>query len=1003
MLQVRLLGPVAAYSANEPIPLGGSKPRALFAALVLERGRVVPASRLVDVVWPENPPERARALIQTYISTLRKSFARHGHPEVIGTQSPGYLARLDNATVDADLLADLVGRAREEVARGDHAVGSGLLHQAVGLSHGPALSGLGNSPLAAEARRLDELLLTAQAERVEVELSLGRLDHLAELTGLVARHPTNERLRGQLMVTLYRLGRQTDALACYREGRSALVEELGVEPGQRLRDLHSAILRGGGDLLETSRPDREPRPPTVVPAQVPLGPSDFTGREAVRTALADALRTATPGTHVLAGQGGTGKSALAAWVTRQVADSFPDGQLYADMRGMTDTPATPDEVLVGFLRSLGVNPTHLPDSTRERTELYRSLVADRRLLVLFDDAADEQQVRPLLPAGPRCAALITSRDRLAGLAGAALTEVEVLTDDEAWALLTRIIGAARADGDVDSARRILAACENLPLAIRIAGARLATRRHLPLRVLAERLTDERQRLDELAAGDLAVRSSISLSYRALDPSARTALRHLGFFGLPRFDAWVLSSLLDTSVPLAERMLEVLVDAHLVEFTGVDQTGVLRYHLHDLVRLYARERADVEERPEELRDAISRAVGSWRTMIDRITTTFPPAEVVWRRPPGPGLPVAEDLAQRVLADASGWLQREEPVLVIGVERAAAVGLHELACDFVSAKMALQLEGANRFELWSRIVTAALRAAERAGNLDGEARMLAELAQLRYAEDRYDESRRYFGEALSRFRALGDIPGQTTALAGLGLACREPGYLAEALHFLNQAVPLLRELDDAVGIGYVHRVRGSVLLERGDFAMALADFELSLRAYRRTGSQRGVAYTLRSLGLYHRARGDYEQALQACAESAEIFRELGNELMHSYAVRAHATTELRMGRPDAALPRLEWALSVAREAGDRWGQGVALRVLGQLYLATGQLGLAEESLDASLSLWDRVQAPLWRARTRYDLSLVYRARGDIDAADQAFTEAYQVFHHYNSREYVELQRR
>lgn len=387
-------------------------------------------------------------------------------------------------------------------------------------------------------------------------------------------------------------------------------------------------------------------------------------------------------------------------------------------------------------------------------------------------------------------------------------------------------------------------------------------------------------------------------------------------------------------------------------------------------------------------------------MNHIAATFPPAEVVWREPPVPGTAVPDDLARRVLADPAGWLQREESVLAIGVERAAAIGLHEVACDFVSTRMALDLEGVNRFEFRSRIVNAALAASVLAGNLHGEAVMLAELAQLRYAEDRYAESRRHFGEALSRFRALRDVRGQASALAGLGLACREPGHLAEALHFLDQSAALVHTLDDPVGLGYVHRVRGSVFLEQGNFPAALADLERSMRAYLRTGSRRGVAYTLRSLGLYHRARGEYDEALRACAEAAEIFAELGNDLMHAYAVRAHATTQLRMGLVAEALPRLEWVLSVARDAGDRWGQGVTLRALGQLHLAQGRLDLAQEALDTALSLWDTVQAPLWRARTEYVLSQVYAARGDAVAAERAFANARRVFHDRHSREYVVL---
>ena len=1004
MLEFRLLGPIEAQCAGRAIPLGGTKPKVLLAALVLQHDHVVSASRLVDVVWPEDPPGSARALIQTYVSTLRKSFANHGFPDVIDTRPPGYVVRLGSGSVDIDLFVGLVDQARSLSKAGDHLAAIDLLRQALSLWRGPALSGLEESPLLAEARRLDEMHLAALEERYQAELKLGRLDHVAELTGLVSRHPANERLRAQLMTTLYRLGRQADALACYREGRDALVEELGVEPGPELVALHAAILRGS---LPSEDPSLAAVPaaaamaaPAIVPAQIPPVPADFTGRAEQLEVLVDRLSKASPGVHIVAGQGGSGKSTLATFAAHRVAPSFPDGQLYTELRGMSDTPAAPAEALGGFLRALGVDPVHVPESAQERTELFRSLVASRRVLVLLDDAAGAQQVRPLLPGGRACAVLITSRDRLPGLSGAALTELDVLTDAEALELLARVAGAERVGAEPEAAARILNVCENLPLAIRIVGARLATRRQLPLEVLAARIADERQRLDELCAGDLAVRASIGLSYAALEEGAKIALRRMAFLGIPDFSAPTVGRLLDVPAPEAERRLELLVDAQLVTFVGPDRLRVLRYRLHDLVRLYARERAEAEEASDVLHACVARAIEGWLATVHRIAAQTPPAETLWRSLPNGGSLQDGGDGQGFEPDPAGWLREEEAAMAVGVERAAAIGLHRLACDFVAVRTAVEVEGANRFDFRARIIAAALEASRRAGDVQAEGAMLAQLAQLHYDQDIYSDATRYFGEALGRFRLIQDVRGQADALAGLGIACREPGRLAEAIHFLNQAAALLLALDDTHGIGYVYRLRGSVLLEQGDLPGALSDLETSLRAYREVGSVRGIAYTLRTMGLYHRARGDYAKAMKVCAQSAAIFAELDEELMHSYAVRAEAKAQMRLGDTAGALPRLEWALSVTLKANDRWGQASTLRVLGQLHLVDGRLDLAESCLDAAMSVWDSMQTSLWRARTRYDLSLLYRQRGDIEAAEAARAEACQVFHDHGAREYVEL---
>ncbi|MFE7805489.1 BTAD domain-containing putative transcriptional regulator [Streptomyces sp. NPDC057430] len=1031
MLQIRLLGPVEVHADDGPIALGGGKPRALLAALALEHGHVISTERLVDVVWPHDPPDSARALIQTYVSTLRRSFAAAGHPAVIATRAPGYAIRPEAVTVDATVFAGLLAEAKRHAGARELAPAAGLLLDAAALWRGPALSGLEGALLAGEAGRLDELRLTALEERFAVELARGRLDHLAELTGIVARYPANERLRGQLMVTLYRLGRQADALACYREGRATLVEELGVEPGQELSALHDAILRGDGDgspaggALRAAQPPGPPQPDQAAhhtkhplpllhllqplqarpPAHLPPAPADFTGRAEELATLTHALTEGPASLHVVAGPGGSGKSALAAHAAHHVAAAFPDGQLHAELRGLADSPANPADVLGRFLRSLGVDAERLPDSLQERVELYRTLLAGRRLLIVLDDAADERQVRPLLPGGPGCTVLITSRDRLGGLAGARLTELDVLAPAEALELLTRIVGQQRTEAEPEAAAGILAACANLPLAIRIAGARLATRSRLPLNVLAARLADERRLLDELAVGDLAVRSTIGLSFHALEKLPRTALGRMGFFGLPEFSPWVVGRLLDIPEAEAQNLLEQLVDTQLVTFAGVDRTGILRYRLHDLVRLFAREQAEVVESGYELVEAVACVFRGWIDLLHRIAASSPSPQITWRPASGqaPGTP-PDELGERVLrelvlGDAFGWFDGDQAVLAVAVERAAPIGLDHLVCDLVSAYNAVELR-TNHFAFRARITSAALAAAQRMGDQRREAAMLAELAQLRYDQDRFTDSRCLFGEALGKFRALHDVRGQAFALAGLGTACREPGRLAEAIHFLDQAATLLHALDDHRGVGHVLRTRASVRLEQGEYGAVRADLDAALEAFRSGGSRRGLALTLRSLGLYHRAVGDYEAALGLSAESAEIFAELGDEFLHSYAVRAHAKAMMRLGHRAEALPRLEAALDTTRTCHDRFGQAVTLRVIGQLHLADERLDLAQSCLDAAMSMWDAMDTPLWRARTEYDLSQVYRARGEAEAAVAARTNALVVFKEHGAREYAEV---
>jgi DNA-binding SARP family transcriptional activator len=992
VLELRLLGPLEALADGRPVPLGGTKPRALLTALVLECGRIVPTDRLIDVVWHDDPPESARALIQTYVSTLRHAFGRAGVADVIVRRSPGYLVPTGTAVIDLDVFCRLMEQARAATRAGDRQSAARLYGDALGMWRGGALVGMERSVLAGEARRLDELRHAATEERIAAELAIGRLDHVAELTELVAEHPTRERLRGQLMVTLYRLGRQADAVACFSEGRRLLRDELGIDPGEDLADLHRAILRGELESAQEAHTAPAHAGPAAIadlkPATLPGVPPDFTGRGEETAELAESL--AAGNVQVIAGPGGIGKSVLAMSAAHQALPQFADGQLYAELRGMTDAPAEPIEVLGRFLRALGADDRTIPDSIEGRVDLYRSLLAGRRMLVVLDDARSESQVRPLLPGRAGCAVLVTSRGRLSGLAGARHLDLGVMTPDDAREFLSRIAGPERVGTDRSASDRIIQSCGCLPLAIRIAGAKLGARRALPVSWLADRLSNERERLDELSLTDVDVRASIGLSYETLPADPRRALRMIGFLGAPLIPVWVVAWLLAIPVPAAHQVAEALVDAQVLEFVGLGTAGYARYRIHDLVRLYAQERAEREDDAGRSRAAVERVLRGWIALFRRATDPEPPAETAWRlpNPDPPALPPG--LVEGLRAESQRWFDEELDTLVLGVERAATAGLHRAAYELVAAQ-----PSENR-PFRQRMIGSALDACRGAADPHGEAVMLAELGRLRSDEDRYAEARQCYNEALSRFRKLRDVTGQAVSLIGLGMSCREPGHLPEAMHFLGQAAALFDGLSDDCGTGHARRLLASVRVEQGAFPDALADLRMSLRAYEAAGSRKGRAFSLRTLGLYHRARGEYADALRCFTESAELFAELGDELMRSYAVRGIAKSQLRLGHGRQALPHLEWALSVATEAGDRWGQAATLHVLGEAHLDAGRLDLADSCLHSAVAIWDALRIRPWRARTQRVMALVRRARGDRRGADALSASAWQVLHDHGNRE-------
>jgi DNA-binding SARP family transcriptional activator/tetratricopeptide (TPR) repeat protein len=1011
-MEFRLLGPVEVADEAGVLALGGTKVRTLLAALLLAPGRVIPMDRLVDIIWDDEPPPTARALIQTYISSLRRAIGDTG-TEIISTQAPGYLARVGDDCLDRDRFDAFVAQGRAATADGRHREASNAFRAADALWRGPALGGVRSQILATEAARLDEQRITVIEARIAADLELGRTDELiGELTVLVGQHPTRATLRGQLMLALYRAGRSADALTVFRQGREALIDELGIEPGIELTRLHEAILRSDPALLipraepptaPAPQPAREAEPRSPAPKQLPPDAADFTGRDELVAELSAVLTGGRPGPVVAAllGPGGVGKSALAIHVAHRVCTAYPDGQLHADLRGTTGVPASPTEVLSRFLRALRHDA--IPDGADERMDAYRTLLSGRRMLIVLDDVANEQQVRPLLPGAGTCSVLLTSRNRLAGLAGAHLVEVDLLSAGEATALLARIAGAERIEAAPDAAAEIAASCGNLPLAVRIAGARLATRRQWTPRLLASRLTDEQRRLDELSAGDQQVRASIELSVRSLEPEARTAIRRLGHLGLADFRSWVVAYALDVDIGAAEQVVEHLVDTHLVDYTFVDDTGQVRYRLHDLVRIYAREEAERCEARADLVASTARVTAGWAAVLDRVGQHIVDHVTSGAIPlTAPKMPaeVHPEVIGSALDDPRGWLDIEQASLVLAVERAAELGLDELAVAIASVLCASSYALNNVQDLWNRAHAAALGAARAAGNAHGEAILLAELGQLRYEQDRFANARQHLTDAVERFRDLHHPRGEASALTALGLACREQGYLPEAEHFLAQAAAVCQRLDDDRATGHCQRLIGSVKLERGEFDAADTALAAALAAYRRAGSRRGEALTLRTIGLTHRARGRLTDAEDAFTRALALFRELGDGKLAAFCLRSLAKTYVRMGRLDEAREPLETALDAHRTGRDSWAEAMVMRTLGELDLAAGRLDDASRWLTGALTTFRAQQAALFCARTLRDIARLERARGNTAAADTALTEALETFRAYGSREYAEL---
>ena len=947
-LSFGVLGPVRARRGTEQLSTGSPQQRALLAALLLREGRTATAGELIDALWGEEPPSQALAALRTYASRLRKVL----DPGVLVSESGGYAVRgLAEGALDLAVAQDLAAEAEKARGAGDLCHAREVLDRALHLWDGETLAGVPGPYAEAQRVRLEEWRLQLLESRLDMDLEQGcHAEAVAELTALTAAHPLRERLRELLMLALYRSGRQAEALAVYADTRRLLADELGVDPRAGLRELQQRILKADPGLAEPSAAKAEPAPTPVRPAQLPATVPDFTGRSAFVKELGEVLSTAegrVMAVSAVAGIGGVGKTTLAVHVAHQARAAFPDGQLYVDLQGAGARSAEPETVLGSFLRALGTADSAIPDSLEERAALYRSVLDGRRVLVLLDNARDAAQVRPLLPGTEGCAALVTSRVRMVDLAGAHLVDLDVMSPDEALSLFTKIVGEERVASEREAALDVVAACGFLPLAIRIAASRLAARRTWTVAVLAAKLADERRRLDELQAGDLAVKATFELGYGALEPAQARAFRLLGLADGPDMSLAAAAAVLDLPLEETEDLLESLVDTSLLESAAPG-----RYRYHDLVRLYARACAERDEWPPSERDAaMSRLLDFYLATASEVYLIERPGDRLvdhLEHAAHPGLSFSDRHA------AQDWLYSEAVSLLACVRQSARPETIRRAVDVLWAAVDLAESGANSRE-YEAVAARLLEVAQDAREPRAQARALITLAYAHSLTGRFDSADE--GAAQAHELAL----GSRDRLAGcwssniLGvIAMYQSRYEDSEQHF-TRAVENFRAVGDRSGeaSALCNLSRTHLATGRTDSAVALA--EQGTAMYDGMGHDLKGANGRYALGLALISSERLGEATECLQQALRVFRESRQRLWEGMTLFRLAELGLAAGRPAQAAADAETALTLLRDIGGEWRRGNVLTVLGRALNGIGHLDRAQVCWREALDIFEALDAP------------------------------------------------
>jgi DNA-binding SARP family transcriptional activator/tetratricopeptide (TPR) repeat protein len=987
-----LLGPLVVHCEGTVTTVSRGKERALLTALLLHANEVVLVDDLAEALWGASPPPSAEMTVRNYVKRLRRVLGETGGSRIV-TMPGGYSIRVEPGELDIARFEDLASAVRASTQAGDWDQVSEQARTALALWRGNPLADAGSQVLAErEAPRLAEMRLQLLEARLDADIRSG--DHAAqvpELYRLVQEYPLREHLHATLMLALYQCGRQGDALAAYRDARHVLVDELGVEPGPELRELHQRILAADPSLARTGPAQQVPAAHREgAPQQLPAAVGCFTGRTSELATLTSMLKAgpgAEPSTMVISAVSGTpgvGKTALALQWAHQIAERFPGGQLYVNLRGFDPAePVSAEDALAGLLRSLGVSGADLPDGAEDRSRLYRSRLAGRRVLVLLDNARDSDQVRPLLPGDPGCVAVVTSRDTLAGLVaieGARRLELDVLPLDDAVALLRSLIGG-RDDDDPEAVTTLARLCARLPLALRIAAELVAARRASPLRELAAELAQAQ--LDCLDAGDdrADVRAVFSWSYRQLPGNMARTFALMGLHPGEDVDAHGTAALTGGTVGQARRELSRLHRASLIQPTGPD-----RYGMHDLLRAYAREQAPARDGHDLDHQALNRLFDYYLAAATAAMQLVFPAEANRRPRIIARAAIVPDLASP--DDARAWLDRERANLVMVASYCAnhrwpkyATGLAATLHRYLMAASYLPEAGA--------IYGHALRAARESGDPADEALALNGLGGISAIQGRFSDAASYYQAALERYRSCGDLAGQGRALVNLGLTECELHDGASAVGFYHQAINAFQDGGDRLGAAGALCGLARTELQLGSPDQASEHLQLALQVFRDMGDQTREAEALSAIGEVSLHRGDLAHAATAHEQALAIFRQMDQPAVIAAELANLGEVDVRRGDYQQAISNLRQALALLRQTGGQHREIFALRVLAQALHGDGQPVAARAELMTALRLVTETGNTYRQASVHCDLADSYCGDGQDGQARHHWQQALALY--------------
>ncbi|WP_432111037.1 AfsR/SARP family transcriptional regulator [Streptomyces sp. YPW6] len=957
-VQFRILGSFECWDGNDRIRVGGPVHEKVLVTLLLEPHRVLPVFRLVEAAWDENAPATAAHQVRKAVAELRQRIP--GGRDLIVTEGPGYRALTTPEQVDLSRFTEGLKQAREAAAAGQSTHAMTTLREALALWRGPLLAGTGGSVLSAASAALEERRLTAVEQLFDLRLANGESSEIiGELREFIDAHPLRETLRGQLMLALFRSGRQADALEEFAKVRDYLIDELGIGPGDALAELHNAVLRNSPELAAPQLPATEATfTPEGKPSTLPYDLRDFTGREAEVSELLGFVEEA-PGSGPLIvaidGMGGSGKTSLAVRAAHRLTEDYPDAQLYIDLRGFTPDgrPLSPGAAAESLLRMLGVPGDRIPDDAEGRIALWRRTMSTHRMILLLDNALDDAQVRPLLTSPTETLVLVTSRVPLMDLDAAHTVSLGVMPPGDSVALVEGVLGRTRAENEPEAVAQLTELCGHLPLALRIAAARLRKRPRWTVRYLVDRLRDDAHRLAELNSGERSVEVTLRLSYEGLAAETREAFRLLGQYPGSEINTYAAGALLGTGSREAEDVLEYLLDMHLLQ---QHETG--RYAFHDLVRSFAQNlsrggvlrppEAGAEPRPtadgdDEIKRAVARLLDFALDATDAACDLLFPGRVRVGRS-GPPTRSAELPPLETVEQARDWLEREQDSLL------AAVSL------------------AYRWEMDRHV---GLLAANVVFPLDLRGRL--------------EEFRELTRVAVAASRRLGDDALLRLSLSNLAVACWKLGRLTEGIAMSEEALALAIGLDDRRGEAKDTGVLGLLLSTLGRYDEALPRLRQSIEIKRQLGAERAEAESLTNLSSLYAEWGRYPEAVEAATRSVALSRSIGSVDKEVEGLTDLAVARIGLGEIAAASELLARARKLAGETMSPADLSLVLALSAEVADRLGESAQAEEWGESALGLGDLSGVPMREAAVGNIIGRFHTRNGRYAAAFELHARA------------------